>query len=123
MWRVRCLVAEALAQQVPGLPTPAACPVHGSLGVPPSCAGVETHTPAHSLVPASSLPAAVGPHLEEMQGGLQAMEQQLGSDSPLVMAALRWATISLLAVFLWCGRCGSVLSSSRGAVTWAAEQS
>lgn len=33
--------------------------------------------------------AAVGAHLEEMAAGLEAMQEQLGADSPLVAAALR----------------------------------
>jgi hypothetical protein len=41
----------------------------------------------HRPLPCPS--AAVGPHLEEMQAGLEGMQEHLGSDSPLLAAALR----------------------------------
>lgn len=48
------------------------------------------HPPLNSALPPSSS-AAVGPHLAEMQAGLQAMEAHLGAHSPLLAAALRCA--------------------------------
>lgn len=43
-------------------------------------------SPPLPLLPA----AAVGQHLDAMKAGLEAMQQHLGPDSPLLAAALRW---------------------------------
>lgn len=56
------------------------------------------HTACSSLLPTAVPPAGVGQFVGEMTSGLEAMQQRLGPDSPLIAAALRCV--------LGCGRGG-----------------